>query len=209
MILSEGKVANLKLCDAIEKEYKKILKMLGNLETKSNKIIRKKLQNLKQIFRRNEEKEFAKGEAEIFGIIQQVKCSIVYLNDVKSEIEEAKYSYHLKRGPKQGGLMENEFSEKFESKLIYLIGNMSKTLSLRLSRIITHYQKFKIHVSDYDKKEKIKHKAISGKETISGRASLTGRQGTLRSGIPANVRKQRIDDGRNGKKRNPRTQQKH
>lgn len=157
------------MCDAIQKEYNKVTQLLRSLEEKSNKVIRKKLQNLKQIFRRNEEKDFAKAEAEIFGLIQQVKCSVVYLSDVKSQIEQGKFSYHLKGAGKQSELIENEFSEKYESKLMYLIENMTKTLSLRLSGIITHYQKFKIHVSDYNKKEKSKQNAILGKESVSGR----------------------------------------
>lgn len=51
-------------------------------------------------------------------------------------------------------------SKRYESKLIYFIQNLTKTLSQKLSDILTHYQKFKIYIKEYRKKTESKHSKI-------------------------------------------------
>jgi hypothetical protein len=144
--------------------------MLTDLDEKSNKIIRKKLQNLKQIFKKKVDKEFHQNESDLFKKINQIKYSIVYLNDIKTEIENNKYSYHLKTDPKKEIIVGNEEeSEKYGSKMIYFVSNMTKKLTNQLSRTITNYQKFKMYIHDYNQKNNTKQSNTKSSQNISGK----------------------------------------
>ena len=195
---------NSKLCSSISREYTNIVKNLEKLEEKSNRIIRRKLQNLKQIFKKKVDKEFNEQESQIFKLIKQIKISLVYLNDIKTELEDAKFCYPLKSS-KRDGLIENEVQEKFESKLIYLVSNITRSLTMRLSDVITHYQKFKRYVNDYQKKSNKQPQFGGDNLENSGRiccSFIIKRTRQKKQGIFADFRNKRIYLGGDGKERN-------
>ena len=106
--------------------------------------------------------------------MNQIKISIVFFNDIKTEIENNKYSYKLKAYIKDNELTDHRMNEKFESKLIYLLMNITKTQTQNLSKIITNYQKFKIYIKDYNKKKNKKPNSDNSTDNITGINRLDG-----------------------------------